>query len=289
MIKKYICFLKKNNNVQTLTFSINENPLTEAWSSTIEASLNEGFNKIVGMQNTFLTEATSETITEPIDKIVKILEKYNPIFINSWPPTTTDITTALNDLHYKFQTTEEKLKTLPPVDNEYHYNLHLLNVKIHEAEHIVKNQKRKVVWYINQSLKDSVEITDELRKYWGVSFAKYNPARQLYLGYHTIGKDLFTCFADNDIELIKTGGLRQQQHISTETVFRFNPILTVNRNFLIKKWLRKNGVDHLVDLSDPQYKYNHQPPVLGKLKNKLTDEEIINIWKNWEFFKVDAE
>jgi hypothetical protein len=289
MIKKYICFLKNNNEVKTLTFSIDQNSLTEAWSSTIEASLNEGSNKILGMQNTFITEASSKTINEPISSIVAILENYNPIFKNSWPPASTDIVTALNNLHYKFQITEESLKGLPPIPDEYYRNLHLLNIKIHEAEHIIKNQKRKIVWYINQSLKDSIEITDDLRKYWGVSVVKYNPARQLYLGYHTIGKDLFTCFADNDIELIKTGGLRQQEYISTESVFRFNPILTVNRNFIIKRWLRKNGLAQLVDLDDPKYRYNHQPPVLGKLEDKLTDDQVIQICKNYTLFKVDAE
>jgi hypothetical protein len=288
MIKKYICFFRKNNEVKTLTFSIDHNSLTEAWSSTIEASLDKGDDVPTGLQNLFNPEATTETITEPIANIVKILEKYNPIFINSWPPAS-DISTALNDLHYKFQLTQESGVPSLSISKEYDYNLNLLNAKIHEAEHVLTNKIHYAVWFINQSLNDSIEITDELRKYWGVTFIKYNPARTLYLGYHTIGKDLKTCFIDNDTEVVKTSGLRQQQYISTETVFRLDPVKTINRNRAIKKWLSRNNLNSFVDLKDPKYKYNQQMPTLGRLDSKLSDSQITEIWKDWDFYKVDAE
>jgi hypothetical protein len=288
MIKKYICFFKKNNEVKTLTFRIDYNTLTEAWSSTIETALDKGHNRLEGLQNLFKPEATTETITEPIADIVKILEKYNPIFINSWPPTT-DILTALNDLHYKFQLTQESCVPSLSISKEYDYNLNLLNAKIHEAEYVLMNRKKDAVWFINQSLNYSVEITDELRKYWGVTFIKYNPAKTLYLGYHTIGKDLKTCFINNDTEVVKTSGLRQQQYISTETVFRLDPMITINRNRAIKKWLARNNLNFFVDLNDPKYKYNQQMPTLGRLNDKLSDAQITEIWKSWDFFKVDAE
>jgi hypothetical protein len=286
MIKKYVCFFKKNNEVKTLTFSINQNSLTQVWSSTIETALSKGHNSLVGLQNLFSPEATTETITEPIANIVKVLEKYNPLFVNSWPPVT-NIVTGLNDLHYKFQLTQESVTSFYPT--EYNYNLNLLNAKIHEAEHVLNGGKNYAVWFINQSSNDGIEITSELRKYWGVKFIKYNPARTLYLGYHTIGKDLITCFTDNDIEVVKSDGVRQQQYISTETMFRLDPMITTNRNFAIRKWLIQNNLNSFVDLKDPKYKYNQQLPVLGRLTDKLSNNQILEIWKSWTFFKVDAE
>jgi hypothetical protein len=44
-----------------------------------------------------------------------------------------------------------------------------------------------------------------------------------------------------------------------------------------------------VDWADPIYKYNQQAPVLGRLQDNLSDTQIIEIWRDWEFFKVDAE
>jgi hypothetical protein len=288
MIKKYICFFKKNNEFKTLTFRIDHNALTDAWGSTIETALNKGHNQLEGLQNLFNPGATTKTITEPIANIIKILENYNPAFINSWPPKT-DILTALNDLHYKFQLTQESGVPSLSISKEYDYNLNLLNAKIHEAEHVLMSPKKYAVWFVNQSLNNSIEVTDELRKYWGVTFIKYNPARTLYLGYHTIGKDLKTCFTDNDTEVVKTSSLRQQQYISTETVFRLDPVITINRNRAIKKWLSRNNLNSFVDLKDPKYKYNQQMPTLGRLDSKLSDSQITEIWKDWDFYKVDAE
>jgi hypothetical protein len=288
MIKKYICFFKKNDEVKTLTFSINQNTLTEAWSSTIETALSRGQNSLVGLQNLFRPEATTETITEPISNIVKILEKYNPIFVNSWPPKS-DIISELNNLHYKFQLTQESNISPLSFSKEYNDNLNLLNAKIHEAEHVLSDGKNYAVWFINQSSNYSIEITDDLRKYWGVKFIKYNPARTLYLGYHTIGKDLITCFIDNDTEVIRTESLRQQLYISTETKFRLNPMITTNQTLAIKRWLTRNNLNSFVDLKDPKYKYNQQLPVLGRLTDNLSNNQILEIWKNWTFFKVDAE
>jgi len=288
MIKKYICFFKKNDEVKTLTFSINQNTLTEVWSSTIETALSRGQNSLVGLQNLFRPEATTETITEPISNIVKILEKYNPIFVNSWPPKS-DIISGLNNLHYKFQLTQESNISPLSFSKEYNDNLNLLNAKIHEAEHVLSDGKNYAVWFINQSSNYGIEITDDLRKYWGVKFIKYNPARTLYLGYHTIGKDLITCFIDNDTEVIRTESLRQQLYISTETLFRLNPMITTNQNLAIKRWLTRNNLNSFVDLQDPKYKYNQQLPVLGRLTDNLSNNQILEIWKNWTFFKVDAE
>lgn len=288
MIKKYICFFKKDSEVKTLTFGINQNLLTNTWGSTIETALEKGHNTILGLQNSFDSKDTIDTIIKSIDVVVKILEKYNATFVNSWPPTS-DISTALNDLHHKFQLTQESNVSSLYISEEYDYNLHLLNKKIHEAENLLTDNRKKAVWFINRSLDDSVEITDELRKYWGVKFVKYNPARSLYLGYHTIGKDLYTCFRNNDVEVVKTNGVRQQQYISTEAIFHIKPRTFINRDSALKRWLTQNDLNSFVDWADPIYKYNQQAPVLGKLKDNLSDTQIIEIWKDWEFFKVDAE
>jgi hypothetical protein len=88
---------------------------------------------------------------------------------------------------------------------------------------------------------------------------------------------------------VRAGGVRQQQYISTETIFRINSSRYMNNKFAIKKWLNENRLESVVDLTDPKYKYNQQIPVLGKLSDKLTDDQIIELWRDWEFFKVDAE
>lgn len=177
---------------------------------------------------------------------------------------------ALNQLHKEFHAKGE---------TEGDNDLEELNTPIHSLEHALRLIKSPWRWnsqvgfYLEPSFTEV--ITDNsLYKYWD-----YNPTNNdLCLGYHTIGKNLYQCWRDNDAQLIRDSMLRPQITISTEVnlVFtRGNPIFDpldelANR---VDRWLAQNNISNFVNRSAPENQY-FGTPLLGKYIGTLTSSQI---------------
>jgi len=177
---------------------------------------------------------------------------------------------ALNQLHKEFHAKGELGS-----NNE----LEELNTPIHSLEHalrLIKSPQRwnsQVGFYLEPSFTEPV-TNHSLYKYWN-----YNPTNNdLCLGYHTIGKNLYHCWRDNDVQLIRDGMLRPQITISTEVnlVFtRGNPIFDPldelsNR---VDRWIEHNELTKFVNRTAPEHQYLGAP-LLGKYIGTLTNRQI---------------
>lgn len=177
---------------------------------------------------------------------------------------------ALNKLHKEFHAKGEA-----EGDND----LEELNTPIHSLEHALRlinspdRWNSQVGFYLEPSFTEP--ITDpELYKYWN-----YNPTNNdLCLGYHTIGKNLYQCWRDNDVQLIKDGMLRPQVTISSEVNLVFtkgNPIFD-NLESLPKRidnWLDSNNIAKNVNRQAPENHY-FGTPLLGKYIGPMTSSQI---------------
>jgi hypothetical protein len=177
---------------------------------------------------------------------------------------------ALNRLHKEFH-----IKCETGTDND----LEELNTPIHILEHALRlltsphRWNSQVGFYLEPSFTEP--ITDSsLYKYWD-----YNPTNNdLCLGYHTVGKNLYQCWRDNDAELIRDGMLRPQITISTEVnlVFtRGNPILDPLNTLAsrIDNWLSQNNISEFVNRQAPENQY-FGTPLLGRYIGTLTSSQI---------------
>ena len=93
----------------------------------------------------------------------------------------------------------------------------------------------------------------------------------LTLDYFRVGKDLQTCYATNDVELVKTKGLEQQStvHSAFEMLFMDN----LDFQHGIPNWIEENNLDQYYDFSLP--KFNSGRIVLGKLDLTGTNKESV--------------
>ena len=93
----------------------------------------------------------------------------------------------------------------------------------------------------------------------------------LTLDYFRVGKDLQTCYATNDLELVKTKGLEQQITVHPAFEMRFQD----GNNFQhgIPKWIEENNLDQYYDFSLP--KFNSGRIILGKLDMTGTNRENV--------------
>lgn len=204
----------------------------------------------------------------------------------------------LNRLHEEFHRQEDELgrsdKQLNIHSPEFTELLQTLNVTIHRLESI----KYKNI-YCTMSAKYShvkkvpeekirLEITPEIRDCFTIH---PHPLPKdcksvMYIGYHTVGKDLWSCFKDNDVELIRSGLLSPQLKISSEINFSLRSGLFVktldDEKIIFDKicdWIKENNLNEIIDMNDPINK-NFVQPTVGYLSSRYTNTELISLFDN---------
>jgi len=271
MIKHYVCYFKKNSKQIELVFNIYQNEMTEVWSHVVESNFRppqqpQHLNNHIGVLR-------SDIVQQLIDVTSILGLEFNPDNFNQHD---------LNELHKKFHFTTESGKD---VTNPKKW--HELNFIIHKLESVT-SQNSYAVWNTQNNSNFVIPIPDELMHHWQFDHNNVVPACTLYLGYYTVGKDLISCYYDNDINLIKENGVRQQEIISSEVIFNMNYRNQPASREMIKDWLRKNRCLNKIDFSLPKFKFQDTRPQLGILDFKnFTEAEIREIWTNWTFEKID--
>lgn len=272
MIREYICTFKSKQHTDTLIFDIHRNPISEQWSELVEHHISIGNNLPKGIQNGFLGNA--ESLSKKIVELCNNIGLDVPHKLNQ---------SSLNDLHARFHFAEER-NTTGNKQEQYKQ----LNTAIHRLEDLQKNPKQKhYTWHIQNDSGPYIEITDDYWKYYSIKICKYHRPHGLYIGYHTIGKDILSTFKDRDIELVKVNGVRQPKYFSTETIYKSDRGLQINKTSEIKKWLRNNDCLHLIDFNLPKYKHYQTLPRIGTLRTNKSSDEIKNLFANYTMSKVD--
>lgn len=182
----------------------------------------------------------------------------------------------LNHLHYEFHRFEEDYT----VGSSLSYDpLQQLNADIHTVEHLVhvstwsKNISRMSFFNYAQPEPEKPKLTEEMFEYFDDCFVD----GCIFLGYHTVGKNLHHCALDNDIELVKKRMIRPQQTVSNEVLITFckesdsEPFVEKQRANIIK-WVTDNNLQDYVDINDERNLLTGAP-LLGRLVNQMTAEE----------------
>lgn len=244
-----------------LDYKIIDSPISRIWAKLTKQALSSE-NYISANQWT-----TCWPTDEYINNLWNTIETLSTI---KGLPLTERTQLALNQLHKEFHAKGEA-----EGDND----LEELNTPIHSLEHALRLIKSPWRWnsqvgfYLEPSFTEP--ITDPaLYQYWN-----YNPTNNdLCLGYHTIGKNLYQCWRDNDAQLIKDGMLRPQITISTEVnlVFtRGNPIFDPldDLSDRVDGWLAHNELNKFVNRTAPENQYLGTP-LLGRYIGDLTSTQI---------------
>ena len=184
----------------------------------------------------------------------------------------------LNALHEIFQRYTEHYGTDL---NETQIHLERVNILVHMLEAgPVEIDQVFMVAKQESSLKDDVYDTrlsdeDHMQRFpnalWGV----------LEMDYHTVGKDLGACYHTDDVELVASGELRQQQHFSPCVAANFMTSAeygtpTEKSDKLQQQtfydWCASNNIDEYVDYTLPVYRIGRMR--LGEITETYNIEDI---------------
>jgi hypothetical protein len=109
----------------------------------------------------------------------------------------------------------------------------------------------------------------------------------LFLGYHTVGKDIRTCVIDNDIELVQHNMVRPQITISTECLCDFDENVSdiKSKESTLKEiedWVSKNKLENYIDMTLACNIITGRPK-LGDLVTDVDFDEIYSMMSSEDF------
>ena len=281
------------NKVVTLTYQIVDTPISHIWLDRVRWIMQVHNYSVFENQWSNVLPDSAEIID--LWKTMKLLvdetnsKQYVDVDFIDMPDTidpNVDNQKMLNYLHHVFHMFIEKVG-----DTHRTYNpLVQLNVYIHKLEKLVQNLKNTENTIVNYSFflhgdvrksptggNHTVPILDKsLYKYWDHP----DEFGDLLLGYHTIGKNIHHCCLDNDIELVKTGGVRPQTTIGNEVILQFRKGKTdiSNQHRMINEWIKKNNLESFIDMTAPENNVAALP-LLGRIQGTYSIEEISNLFK----------
>ena len=271
------------SDVETLRYQIIDSPIADAWCNIVQGALSDSNYQI--SDNQWVQGAPDEdidTLWERMKILVDDLNtgRYGQMTQLSMPAkfdSNINHSELLNYLHLQFHKFGEQRQNHA---NDNHPLIEL-NLIIHKIEAILQGGPMSCGFYLewNHSILAPrvIDIEDmDWYQHWTVS-KKFG---DMTLGYHTIGKNIWMCYKDNDIDLVKNGMVRPQKTISSEVnlIFRSDSHnYSKNKNFLLMcKWMEDNTLTQQFDMAKP-YNCAIGQPLLGRLVDRYTPSDIEHI------------
>jgi len=300
-------------STQRLHFRLIDTPVTELWLETVRETIADpDFKVYYNQMATFFPslDKIQQTWNEMYQGVQAANSKqWVDVDYISMPEhfdPDNNPQALLNHLHYEFHRFEEAVANEPwRVVNKTFDPLQIVNVLIHKLEQMTNTWfagcepdktllvstffVHRVNSYDGNPVLAIRPIPTELYQYWnhGDVFGV------LLLGYHTIGKNLFHCYKDNDVELVQRGMVRPQIILGTETQLVFSKWqhrTGQQAQYLreMHQWVKDNHLESFVDLNDPKHNLSQQP-VLGKIQNNIDRQKISDLFEYYQIETVELQ
>jgi hypothetical protein len=273
------------SNVETLRYQIIDSPIADAWCNIVQGALSEEYHRI--SDNQWIQKAPTDTIDSLWERMKILVDELNTgnygqteyLTMPAKFDPSIDHSELLNYLHLQFHKfTEQKQEYSPD-----YTPLPELNLIIHSVESVLQDGPMScgfhLEWYYPPTAPRLVDIED---MNWYQLWTSTREFGDMTLGYHTVGKNLWMCYKDNDVDLVRSGMVRPQKTISSEVnlIFRshskqpWKDIPAKNNEFVrMTEWLEKNNLTHCIDMTKP-YNCAIGQPLLGKLMHTYTPADI---------------
>lgn len=162
-----------------------------------------------------------------------------------------------------------------------------INILIHKIENFVRLHREIKRFGVDRATcsfgfcfqqNEKVQLTD---KEYDLFTTEYFFG-DLFCGYNTTGKHFLSCAYDNDIEVIRSRGVKPQRTFSTETLLRFGPY--VEPEILMSKmrqWWVENNLDSY------GYRFEDKSNAFGQIRlAKLIEPDEFKGKSHWEKLQV---
>lgn len=200
--------LRSTSETKTLQWRIGDSKLARRWANLVTSTPRQNENYYSDF-DWWMAGYTQDHLDKIVNRMATICAKLNA-------EKGFDIPSAwflninresLNQLHLQFHELAERISN----DSE----INQLNYIVHNAESCLSNMQYKQK-FSNLIVNLNVFAQEPLTQEDYLEFTEYSIAPgTLLLGYDTIGKNLYHCYQDNDIDLIGAGMVRPKLNLTS--------------------------------------------------------------------------
>jgi hypothetical protein len=292
-----------NEKNTVISYTLNDLPLTykfiEYWSHYRKLNFEfHGGENVVYHYNFYLpiTRESLLSAKTEMNNTIQELKTFDYTFDNSLlldteliETLTASETQKLNQLHLFFERETMLLTNTVPNSSRISYLLEKVNNLVHfiETTNSINNQQDKQFNVVARPFYPPgphgyYKLTDDDYKDF-----TFPVGGDLIADFSTVGKDLFACFTSNDTELIKNGGVMQQEYLTDFLSLHFNQHTKTNDNNIKNQyynWCEKNSVSDYIDFKLPKFNANRH--VLGSIDQPIytSNDFYEHIFKNTPSF-----
>lgn len=307
----------ETGEIRTISFDVFDTPVARSWLTVIKRKLEQDDvePKEYSQHGTFPGFADKYEINQKIVTHVKTASVLIPEL--TWPDNPDDITRdKLNILHEHFHETEEKLfrvkyegDDMPKEMKDIRAAFLQINHHIHELETIFnweswpeeKKHNRRGYQVMNFGKYDQhirEPVTPEMREWWRYHYYDDQKRTQLVLGYATVGKNIFHCANDSDVQVVKDGMVRPQIDIGGEAKLvayeswypktqKDVDMLNDEQEKRIVDFIINNELTDYIDVTDKEHLYGVQPQ-LGIVSDEHDDLTIYDYYEIVSKYKMTS-
>lgn len=290
----------ENNTI--LTYNSLPYSIADIWIETFIIPSIKTQEKVRSNINSALTHFSFPTLDSRDELTSKLGENIDTLR-NAGYPIPYDFTSGfsrevLNKLHEYFHTHVES-KVNSEKDQTVIDHVLQLNHNIHKLEPYMNDFTEYTNDYSVVAIKGTESISSELPKDVKKLFTieNYNYGIELtqsknlgYINYTTIGKHLYNCFHDNDIDIVKKGLIRNKTKGDNFIKFTYNQSRlnmettssSIHKEY-IEKWLESHGIENKEEILTEDNLNQIYPPILEMTKeceSRYSIQDFYNLYKH---------
>lgn len=174
-----------------------------------------------------------------------------------------------NKLHFIFEKNFVKLVRTEPDFAEKFTLLEKINHIVHyieRAHQLLHMESNDFALSIRPCTLAHEEIKTPLEDIDYENFV-FPTAGDLSLDYSTIGKDLYSCYITNDLELIKKNEVKPQKFLTEFIFLQFDTLNNATKFNNFYKWCEQNEVDKYIDYKLPVHRPGRH--ILGRIDQPI--------------------
>lgn len=304
--------MKSNDKKITMRYLIRDNALTKVWKNLIKKILSSTTYDTNSQYQWSFVSYSESVCTEIIERMknTAAIWNENPLSIETGKIIIPDINAkeipylsyvkheelrkVLNRLHEMFHSFAEKTKKTGFSElDQLNKDIHALETQVISAVSDQYKRRTSSSFFLSGDFKKEVLIGTDYSLYDFFHREIGESRTGLFLGYHTIGKDIRNCFMDNDVELVKNGMVRPQITISTECLCNFEESAETNKKssnsilLEVEKWIVDNDLQSYIDMNLPCNRVTDRPRI-GDLITNIEFDEIYDMMSSDDFKIIDC-
>lgn len=289
VVSRYRIHLQQGQQTMTIEYRVVDTPISRLWQQ-VTARVLEDPTHHIPVRSQWSKNITEKSRDQQWQELQQLVDQARLEFpeLERLPDLTTitddQALSLLNQIHLRFHSLEEQ--------GQQSDILGEINNRIHEIELEFTGRSyasvRAGFFLAAENTANEIPVdTNDVRyqRYWN----HIPRAGDLTLGYHTVGKNIYTAMLSDDQQLVRDRMIRPQKTVSTEVAItvasRADPRAAIYRRHSVQQWLQRHQLTEYIDMRRPENNL-YGEPLLAELEHSV---DLRSVLAGARFVTVELE